>query len=1035
MVLGVPLAALAQATLTGVVRDTSGAVLPGVTVEATSSVLIEKTRTGVTDSTGRYQIVDLRPGTYTVTFTLESFSVVKREGIELTGAFTTTANAELRVGTLQETVTVTGETPTVDIQSPTRMAVLDKEVIDTLPTSRNSFSLGVLIPGMNVRNGFGPVTDVGGATGPSTLALNIHGGKTEDQRLLVNGVALSTMIGGGWGGGAIPNATGLQEIAYDYSGVDATSATGGVRINFIPRDGGNRVSGTIMGSFAADGMQPDTFTTVTRGNTTFDFPDPNNPGERIGFRASTVKGNGEFNPGIGGPIVQDRLWYFASGRYQAANSWVTGAFHNANAGNPNAWTLVKDFNQPAYNPRSWNVYMGRLTWQAAPKHKIGFTYDHEWFCECAISTSALNSPEISNEFNFPLQRFIQLDWTSPVSNRILLEASGIHRVERWGGMHMTHEKAGETAPPAGMVGVNEQTTGENYRSNPGLVPFFTAPHNNSWNVNLHYRAALSYITGSHQLKVGFNNAWGHHENTTYHDASPYAYIFLGGRPNQIREWASPYTTQVDVDSDLGIYAQDRWTLGRATISLGIRYDHFANSYPPQTLGSGPLVPNRNVTYDNGTYDASTGLLRPGAQPNGEPIPNVSWNDITPKLGLTYDLFGNGKTAIKVNLNKYLAGMGTFSFATFNSVTSANNPINRLANNATRSWTDDGSGGGIAGDFIPQCDLTNVQQNGECGVLSNTNFGSVLAPTTSYDPDYLTGWGKRYYNWEFSVGVDQEIVPRASLNVGYFRRSYGNFPVTNNRAYSSADFASTSIVAPTDPRMPDGGGQTINGVYYTTGAPRPDNFLVTFASNYGKQVETWNGVDVSVNARLRNGVTLLAGVATGRTLTDNCELVNHPELTELNVAGGGFPPLFFFTGTPQDFCHRDEGFITQYKAFATYTIPRIDLQVAGTYQGLPGLLVAGNYNAPVGIPFKSVQVVEPGSLYGDRMNQFDFRVSKLLRFGGTRTMVGLDIYNLLNSTPVLSENANMGAPPAYPSWQSPITMLQSRFFKVSAQFDF
>jgi hypothetical protein len=236
-------------------------------------------------------------------------------------------------------------------------------------------------------------------------------------------------------------------------------------------------------------------------------------------------------------------------------------------------------------------------------------------------------------------------------------------------------------------------------------------------------------------------------------------------------------------------------------------------------------------------------------------------------------------------------------------------------------------------------------------------------------------------------------------------------------------------------MPDGGGQTINGVYYTTGAPRPDNFLVTFASNYGKQVETWNGVDVSVNARLRNGVTLLAGVATGRTLTDNCELVNHPELTELNVAGGGFPPLFFFTGTPQDFCHRDEGFITQYKAFATYTIPRIDLQVAGTYQGLPGLLVAGNYNAPVGIPFKSVQVVEPGSLYGDRMNQFDFRVSKLLRFGGTRTMVGLDIYNLLNSTPVLSENANMGAPPAYPSWQSPITMLQSRFFKVSAQFDF
>jgi hypothetical protein len=167
-------------------------------------VLIEKARTATTDGTGRYQIVDLRPGTYTVTFTLQGFSVIRREMVELTGTATTTVNADLRVGNLQETVTVTGATPTVDVQSSTRVAVINKEVIDALPTSRNSFSLGVLIPGMNVRNGFAPVTDVGGSSGPDTLALNIHGGKTEDQRLLVNGVALSTMIGGGWGGGGSP---------------------------------------------------------------------------------------------------------------------------------------------------------------------------------------------------------------------------------------------------------------------------------------------------------------------------------------------------------------------------------------------------------------------------------------------------------------------------------------------------------------------------------------------------------------------------------------------------------------------------------------------------------------------------------------------------------------------------------------------------------------------------------------------------------------------------------------------------------------
>jgi len=166
LVVSVPMAAFAQATLSGLVRDTSGAVLPGVTVEASSPVLIEKARTTVTDGNGRYQIVDLRPGTYVVTFTLASFSVVKREGVELTGTLTTTVNADLKVGDLQETITVSGENPIVDTQSSTRVAVINKDLIDALPTSRNSFSLGVLIPGMNVRNGFAPVTDVGGSSGP-----------------------------------------------------------------------------------------------------------------------------------------------------------------------------------------------------------------------------------------------------------------------------------------------------------------------------------------------------------------------------------------------------------------------------------------------------------------------------------------------------------------------------------------------------------------------------------------------------------------------------------------------------------------------------------------------------------------------------------------------------------------------------------------------------------------------------------------------------------------------------------------------------
>jgi len=1046
MVVGVPLTALAQASLTGVVRDTSGAILPGVTVEAASPVLIEKVRTGVTDGTGRYVIIDLRPGTYTVTFTLASFSVVKREAVELTGTAATTVNADLRVGTLQETVTVTGETPTVDVQSSTRVAIIDKDLIDVLPTSRNAFSLGVLIPGMNVRDGFGPVTDVGGATGPSTLALNIHGGKTEDQRLMVNGVALSTMIGGGWGGGAIPNATGMSEIAYDYSAVDAQAATGGVRINFIPRDGGNRFSGTIAGNVAVDGMQPDTFRKVTRGSTTFDFPDPVNPAQRIGFRASTVKRNGEFNPGFGGPFVQDKLWYFASGRYQVANEYITGGFHNKNAANPNATFYDPDFTRPQSIDRDWKVYQLRLTWQAAERHKIGLTYDYESTCTCNSVGNALTSPEASTEFNFPLQRFVQLDWNSPVSNRLLLDASVIHRVERWGGMHLQIGKAGVTIPDTTTIGVNDTGTGRNFRAAPGGGG---APYNTSWNVNLHYRAALSYVTGSHQFKVGFNNAWGHHENTPYplNTALPYTYQFTNGFPSNIRQFATPYTTEIDVDADLGIFAQDKWTVGRATIAAAVRYDYFANSYPPQTLGPGPLVPGRNLTFDDGTYDRVTGLLKPGGTPNGEPIANVSWHDVTPRLGLTWDLFGTGKTALKTSLNKYLIGLGTFSFAPFNSVTSANNPINRLQNNTTRTWIDNGANGGIAGDFVPQCVLSNLLANGECGAGA-PSFGQVNAPNRTYDPSYLEGWGNRHYNWEFSLGVQHELAPRVSAEVSYFRRLYGNFTVENDLAYSRSDFKVATVTAPNDPRLPESlRGQQIRDVYYYDGPPRQSNWRVGLVDQYGgKQIEHWDGVDVTANARLRNGLTIQGGLSTGRTLTDNCDLARNPELAEINggqLAAFGLGQAFFLAATPLGYCHRNEGFITQYKAFATYMVPRIEVQISGTYQGLPGPLISANYTAPeapviIIIPGvfslnKTVQIIEPGSLYGDRVNQFDFRISKLLRFAGTRTMVGLDIYNLLNSNPVLSENAAMPAPP-FAGFRQPLSMLQARFFKFSAQFD-
>ena len=337
-------AAFAQsgASITGVVKDSSGAVLPGVTVEASSPVLIEKVRTGVTDGSGQYRITELLPGTYTVTFTLTGFSTVKREGLEVSGSFTITQNVELKVGSVSETITVTGETPIVDVQNTTRQTVVNHAVMDALPTGRNMFNVGVLIPGVVLATGGLANQDVGGALGPNTLALAIHGGHTEDQRFTMNGISLSTMIGGGWGGGTIPNPAGVSEMLFDTSAVDASLATGGVRINFIAKDGGNKFAGSVMGNFANSSMQGDNFT------------------DRLKARGLTTPGNIEknwdFNPGFGGPQERIALWFYLSGRSQGANTFVPGQFYNKNANNLNAWTYVPDTARPAELHRKWEDY-------------------------------------------------------------------------------------------------------------------------------------------------------------------------------------------------------------------------------------------------------------------------------------------------------------------------------------------------------------------------------------------------------------------------------------------------------------------------------------------------------------------------------------------------------------------------------------------------------------------------------------------------------------------------------------------------------
>src|SRR5262245_13316105 len=377
-----PSAVLAQASITGIVKDTSGAVLPGVTVEAASPVLIEKTRAAVTDGNGRYQIVDLRPGSYVVTFSLSGFNTIKRDGVTLSGSTASNVDVEMRVGSLQETITVTGEAPVVDIRSTTQQRVLNAEAIDALPSARNYFGLARMIP-----NTMGGGNDVGGSLIQDVgQSVTVHGSRNVDQRVTVNGVNTMTLQAGGNIGGQTPDVGSAAEVSVDTNSLSADLPTGGVRINFVPKDGGNKFANSTFFTFSNENLQGSNF---TDGLKLAGLSTPN----RI------VK-NVDLNESFGGPISRDKVWFWFSTRYNETENEVA-VFRNKNEYDPTKWLYEPDTSQPGVNKGYQLNNSLRVTWQATPRNKIAGTYKFDKWCNCPNNISATRAPEAGRDRRFP----------------------------------------------------------------------------------------------------------------------------------------------------------------------------------------------------------------------------------------------------------------------------------------------------------------------------------------------------------------------------------------------------------------------------------------------------------------------------------------------------------------------------------------------------------------------------------------------------------------------------------------------------------
>jgi hypothetical protein len=969
--LAFPVLAAAQqnGSIAGLVTDTTGSILPGVTVEASSPALIEKVRSTVTDGSGQYRIVDLRPGVYTVTFTVPGFATVRRDGVELTIGFTATVNAEMRVGSLEETITVTGASPVVDIQNVNQIRVVTRELMENIPSGRGYANFATLIPGVIMSNSSLNISqDVGGGTGYNFAFAVIHGGKAMDQQVMVNGMSVTSLTGTGgtrtnWSDGT------AQEYGLQLAAHSAEIPYGGIFTNILPKEGGNRFSGSFFTNFANEHMQADNLDDELRA-----------AGLTVVNKTKTLV---DVNPSLGGPIIADNLWFHAAFRYVVTDSYVGGLYYNKT---PAAWVYTPDLERPAINDQRTYDTTVNLTWQISRNNKLSVFGTYDNMCLCHFSISPTVAPEAAT-YNPGDSSIVQGRWTSTIGSRLLVEAGASHYLSSF---------PRKPQPDATEPSILEQSTNLRFRSG---ATYFPTPQTVD-----DYRASLSYVTGAHNLKTGFTYQWQFAKDPTIFTIGDVNYRTLNGIPNQVTYHATPYSAPLYL-KPFGAYVQDQFKVRRWTVNAGLRFDQFRSSYDAIHIG-----PVRWLPFAR-DY--------PGAEV-------LNWKDLSPRLGVSYDLFGTGRTALKASVSRYVLQEGKGN-------TNNIHPLIAATNSVSRNWVDANN------DFVVQGDPLNPAANGELGASPNNNFGRPNT-TLTFDPDWARGFNKRPYNWETLVTLQHELLPRVGLEVSYNRRTYGNFVVNDNVLVSPGDYDPYCVTAPLDSRLPGGGGQEICGLYDLN--PAKVGLVETFrtySGKYGDQKEHWNGIDVGVQMRLERGAMIQGGFSAGRQVMDDCDIVTKVD-------------------NPSTYqCRRESAMLPQVKLMGAYPLPWWGVQVSGTFQSqVPDPVGGGGFNYNYfGLPANyvasaaqirpslgrnlssagnvTINIVEPGTLYPGRTNQMDLRASKTFVVGSVRMQGMFDLYNVINSNNVLRMNGAYGSNGA--AWGRPQAIVPGRLVKVGAQVNF
>ena len=1005
--LALPVTARAQSAFAGVVKDTTGAVLPGVVVEASSPVLIEKVRSVTTDSNGAYRIENLRPGTYTITFNLVGFSIVKKDAIELPSNFTSTVNADLKVGTVEETVTVSGESPVVDVQSNVKAQVLNREMLDAVPSAHTIQSVGQLVVGVTLT-----APDVGGSQAMQQTYFTVHGLGAAQTSVLIDGM----IVNGLQGDGAIQsylNEGANQEMVYQTGGGNVDAPTGGVKINLVPKEGGNRFSGSLFEGYETKTLQASNGNDFlyTHGVTSLD---------QIGTYNDT-------NFTLGGPIRKDKIWFFGSGRLFTVNKPIasTVVSDGTSAGALKCYNSAGSCAQGVDEQHQYSA-LARFTWQVSPRNKLSAYMDRIHKVRGAAMNPGDDQTTASVRWNSPNYTTATVKWTSTVSSRLLLEAGYSTNIERYNNLYAEGvDKPYGSAAWLATARHFDSTFGRKWVASDNITGQYPDRYN--------AQASASYITGTHSIKVGFQDSWGVFNHVSRRNGDIYQnYQTINGvlTPNTVTVYNTPVWSAERLGSNLGIYGQDVWTLNRVTFTIGGRWEYVNESVIGQPAQNGRF--GHELAFDD--------------------IAMPIWKTFSPRTAAVFNLFGNGKTALRVGYNRYQAAATTTLASLYNpsAVVSQSLP-----------WTD------LNTDDIAQGTPGCVYLTAGCEM----NFASLpanfgIVSLANPDPGL-----KRPFVDQYNVGLTHEVLRGVSVTGEWFHNLSKNVMMrTNvlrpgtyaNGTVTNASYRPVTVFSPID-----GTPVTVYDFANTTAS----RAVQEIDTNDPNLTQSYDAFEFNFSARLPGGARLFGGTATDRTVANTC-------------AAAATNPNFLITIGGVNYCDQANSGIpwrTQFKLAGTYPLPWWGVVVSGSYQGLPGYLlgtqaltaggagapnftnisglgssltvtsstryavcpgnsasqgcVVGGLIAPGALSTLTVPIVPPGIEQTPRLNQIDFSIGRRFKVAGFRFDPKIDIFNAFNSSAYYSVRTTTFTPSSVANVSAgtylyPGSLLQGRLLRIA-----